>query len=132
MTQTTERRELATTIDMLCGYPKDECFALIVKDDGFAPDILPNDIVIIHKQAAVENGELAAVMISGGTNAILRRVHIADSGMTLTADNSKFEPMTFNADKCDDIRIYGKVISLQRDVLMAQANDWYGYGRREE
>lgn len=131
------KQEIKTTVDMLSGYPKDECCTLKVIDDGFAPGILPNDIVTIHKQSDIENGELAAVMVDGKLNAILRRVYFTESGITLTTDivegkQNRYELIVIPAAELYRVHICGKVISMQRDVLQAEANDWYGYGEREK
>lgn len=113
-------KQQRNTGDIMCGgYRNDECFALQVTDDGFSPYIMPNDIVIVHKQPDVENGELAAVMIDDDTNAILRRVWRNDSGITLTADNvcgKQYEPITIDHNESYRMHCFGKVISLMRDL----------------
>lgn len=105
-------------VNVLGGYPQDECFAVRVDDEGFAPDILPGDTIIIHKQPTVENGELAAVSVDGDVNTLLRRVHHTEHGLILTADNNtgkRFEPITIDADELHRIHFYGKIVSLVRN-----------------
>lgn len=105
------------------GYRHDECFGLKVVDDGFLPLIMPDDVVIVHKQSDVESGELAAVMINGDTNAVLRRIwHDKNGGMILTVDgmiprkDSRYEPVTIDADELYRVHCFGKVVSLMRDM----------------
>jgi repressor LexA len=124
MTENTTKQLKRDTGDIMTGgYRYDECFALKVTDDGFLPSILPDDIVIIHRQPDVENGELAAIMIDGDTNAILRRVrHNEDGGITLTADNAKptkykrYDPIVIGGDELYRVHCFGKVVSLMRDM----------------
>ena len=110
---------------MLGNYRADECFALEVTDYGFYPRILPGDTVIVHRQPDVESGELAVVMIDSDTNTVLRRIKIdADGGMILTADNpilkmtqsKRYEPIVISAAERYRVHVFGKVISLMRDM----------------
>ena len=108
--------------DILGGYKHDECFALEAIDEGFFPYILPKDVVIIHKQPMVENGELAAVVIDDDTNAVLRRVWCDDKRITLTVDNhlstKQCEPIDINADEQYRMRCFGKVIAVGRNCSL--------------
>lgn len=124
MTENTTKQQRRDTGDiMLGGYREDECFALTVTDDGFLPSIMPGDIVIVHKQPDVGDNELAVVSIDGDTNAILRRVCCHANGiMTLSVDNStptsnkRYEPILITAAERYRVHVFGKVISLMRDM----------------
>lgn len=124
MTEIRTEQQRRDTGDIMCGgYHHDECFALQVTDDGFLPFILPDDVVIIHRQSDVKNGELAAVMIDSDTNAVLRRIWRDKGGeLTLTADNTiptkgkRYDPIVINADELYRVHCFGKVVSLMRDM----------------
>lgn len=113
----TQEKQSLGIVDVCAGYEQDDCFAVCVDDNGFAPDIISGDKIIIHKQSTVENGDIAAVSVDGDINTVLRRVHYSEHGLTLTADNGmgkRFEPITIEADKLDRVHIFGKVVSRIR------------------
>ena len=127
MTENTTKQQSRDTGDiMLGGYHEDECFALEVTDYGFYPRILPGDTVIVHRQPDVGDNELAVVAIDGDPNAILRRVCRHDNGIiTLSVDNSaptynkRYEPIVISAAERYRVHVFGKVISLMRDMQSA-------------
>lgn len=84
-------------------------FFLRVAGDSMAgARILENDLVLIHEQPSVENGEIAAVMI-GADEAVLKRVFWRYGALVLQSDNPAYEPMVV---KPEDVRIIGKVVRL--------------------
>jgi repressor LexA len=86
-------------------------FALRCKGDSMInARIYDGDVVYIREQPSVENGEIAAVQIDG--EATLKRVYIKKNVITLMAENSTYDPMTFTPDNCDDIRILGKAVAF--------------------
>ncbi|MCM1441176.1 MAG: helix-turn-helix domain-containing protein [Roseburia sp.] len=93
-------------------------FCLRAKGDSMVgARILDGDIVFIRKQPTVENGEIAAVII--GDEATLKRVYYypAQSKLVLNAENPKYEPFVFVGAELDSIRILGKAIAFQSDIV---------------
>ena len=96
-------------------------FVLKVKGDSMIDaNIYDGDYVFIRQQPAVENGEVAAVMIidpvtSDGV-ATLKRVYKTEDGMMLVAENKNYSPITVNKDTCDDAKILGKAVKCITDV----------------
>lgn len=93
---------------------KGEYIALSVRGNSMAPRISSGDVVIIHLQPDIENGEIAAVMINGDS-ATLKRVKKSDEGLTLISLNPEFEPMFFTPKDVAKmpIRILGKMVELR-------------------
>ncbi|WP_195230585.1 LexA family protein [Coprococcus comes] len=75
------------------------------------------DIVFIRKQNTVENGEIAAVLI--GDEATLKRVfyYPEDSKLVLQAENPKYEPFVYVGEELNSIKILGKAVAFQSDVI---------------
>jgi repressor LexA len=92
-----------------------ELFYLRVKGDsmqGTQNPIADGHLVLVRTQPEVENGEIAVVMVNGD-EATLKRVHVQNNTLILTADNSKYPPIIVGS---EDVRIIGKVISGSYDV----------------
>lgn len=73
--------------------------------------IYDGDIVYIHQQEEVENGEIAAVRI--GNEATLKRFYYDGVGkVTLLPANSKYVPLTYSGEEINEIHIEGKVVGF--------------------
>ena len=74
------------------------------------------DIVYVRKQEAVDNGEVAVVLI--GDEATLKRVYYYPDKQKLLFQpaNPKYEPFIYVGDELDQIRILGKAVAFQSDV----------------
>ena len=93
--------------------PSDKAtFALRCKGDSMAPRLLDGDIVLIHQQPTVENGETAAVLI--GEEATLKRVYIRDGSITLAPENLNYEPIHLTGEDMSNVSILGKVVGYVR------------------
>lgn len=88
-------------------------FGLIVAGDSMNNEFRENDIVVVEKDATIENGQVGVVMVNG-YNATLKRVRYSDDHIVLMPDssNSDHEPQFYN--KEDDIKMIGKVVGLNR------------------
>ena len=91
-----------------------ECdFTLLCKGDSMInARIFDGDIVYIHSQPEVENGEIAAVRI--GDEATLKRVYYAQNSdrITLRAANPLYNDMEFEGPSLNDIEIIGKAVAF--------------------
>lgn len=86
-------------------------FALRCKGDSMInARIFDGDVVFIHMQNDVENGEIAAVLID--TEATLKRVYKYSTHIELRAENPTFSPLSFEGDELSNIRILGKAVAF--------------------
>lgn len=88
-------------------------FALRCKGDSMIGARIHNgDIVYIHQQPDVENGEIAAVLI--GTEATLKRVYkYPEKNMVvLKPANPEYEDFIYTGSELEDIRIIGKAVAF--------------------
>ena len=72
--------------------------------------ILDGDIVYIHQQPTVNNGEIAAVLI--GDEATLKRVYFSENMVTLVACNAAYQPLVYTNEQLNEIRILGKAVGF--------------------
>ena len=66
------------------------------------------DVVYIHIQPEVENGQIAAVRI--GEEATLKRVYYSDGVLTLMPANPAYAPMVYTGPQLDEVQIEGRAV----------------------
>lgn len=95
-------------------------FALRCKGDSMInARIFDGDIVFIHKQEEVENGEIAAVMIADSAEmaeATLKRVYFSGEQLILQAENPNFAPIMFSGEDINQVHILGKAVAFLSGV----------------
>lgn len=84
-------------------------FCLRIKGDSMINEgIHNNDIVFIHQQPILENGEIGAVIIDG--EATLKRFYKTDTGIVLQPANEKYAPII--VDENSNLIIAGKLSAV--------------------
>lgn len=82
-------------------------FTLLCRGDSMiGARILDGDVVCIHSQPEVENGEIAAVLIED--EATLKRVFVYPDHIILEPENPSYRPMVFWDADMAKVRILGK------------------------
>lgn len=100
-----------TVADLL---PSGTLFYLKAKGESMSPTIPNGAYVLIREQPDVEDGEIAAVLVNGDTEATLKRVRRQHDVSMLLPDNSDFEPIVLSEDYPG--RIIGKAIKFTTDL----------------
>ena len=93
-------------------------FCLKAKGDSMTGTrILDGDIIFIKQMPMVNNGEIAAVII--GDEATLKRVYYypEKQKLVLQAENPKYEPLVYIGEELNEIRILGKAVAFQSDIV---------------
>lgn len=94
----------------------DADFALRCNGDSMVDArIFDGDIVYIHQQPTVNNGEIAAVLIDD--EATLKRVYISDGTITLMPANQKYPPLIYSGEQLNNIRILGKAVAFTSVII---------------
>jgi len=90
-------------------------FCLKVKGDSMINARIHNgDTVYIRKQADVENGEIAAVLID--SEATLKRVYKLDGSIILRAENPTYRDIIIQKKEARNVKILGKAIFFRGSV----------------
>lgn len=103
---------------VLVGTDINADFCLKAKGDSMTgARILDGDIIFIREQSIVEDGEIAAVIIDD--EATLKRVYYEKdkNRLTLQAENPKYRPLSYEGEELDHIRILGKAVAFQSDII---------------
>lgn len=94
--------------ELKAGLPVGELFYLRVKGHSMEPTIKDGSLVLINRQPAVSDGDIAAVLINN--EATLKRVTIQDGKYILIPDNKDYPPILL--DQSNENRILGKAIRV--------------------
>lgn len=89
-------------------------FTLLCQGDSMEPKIKDSDVVAIHCQPMVENGQVAAVLIDG--EATLKRVFVFKDHIELRAENPAFPTIIRMGEAMNEITIEGKAVGLCRKL----------------
>src|SRR5699024_4331927 len=92
---------------------KPNTFGLIVSGDSMNREFKEDDVVIVEKDAPVENGQIGVVMING-YDATVKRIKYDNDKIILIAEsnNNKHLPQIYNVN--DEITIVGRVVSVYK------------------
>jgi len=94
--------------------PSGELFYLKAKGSSMEPTVPNGSNVLIREQPEVEDGEIAAVLVNGDTEATLKRVKHQGNIIMLIPDNQEYNPYIITAD--NPARILGKAIRFTTDL----------------
>ena len=89
---------------MIVGPHKASC-AVRLKGDSMTPTYRNGDIIYIHEQPDVRDGEIAVVFLDD--EAVLKRVYHTKYGLQLLSDNKNYKPIDATLGDYDNIRILG-------------------------
>lgn len=104
------------TIELTRDIVKDEknIYALEVHGDSMIDALIHDgDIVVMHHQARVENGELAAIWLRDKEETTLKRFYLEGEQVRLQPANPTMGPMFFPATQ---VQVMGKVLLVIRQL----------------
>lgn len=127
-------KQLPVLGDIACGMPiyaeeRHESFVCVADkldadfclkahgDSMIGARIYDGDIVFIRSQSAVENGEIAAVIIND--EATLKRVYYypMEAKLVLSPENPRYAPLVYVGHELDSVKIIGKAVAFQSIIV---------------
>ncbi len=90
-----------------------ETIAIRVKGDSMYPKIEDGDIIQVHKQDTVDNGDIAVILIDGDEG-VVKRVLFGRNWIELQSINPNYPPRRFEGIELERIRIVGLVKGVFR------------------
>lgn len=90
--------------------PSGELIDLRAKGHSMEPTIPDGSIVTIRLQPEVEDGEIAAVLVNGDTEATLKRIKHINGLVMLKPDNDSYDPLIITPN--NPAKIIGKAIQF--------------------
>lgn len=96
------------------GKKPEEYFGLQIKGDSMFPRIQEGDVVIVRKQADVDSGDTAIVLVNG-EDATCKKIKKNDAGILLLPLNARYEPTFYSNEEITSlpVTIVGKVVELR-------------------
>ena len=94
--------------------PSGTLFALRCKGHSMEPTIHDGSLVTIREQPDVEDGEIAAVLVDGDTEATLKRVKRQGDLVMLMPDNKNYDPIILY--EKNPGRIIGKAVHVSWNI----------------
>src|SRR5215468_4249312 len=74
--------------------------------------ILDGDYVLVHPHQTASNGEIVVALI--GDEATVKRFYKTERGISLKAENPKFEPIEIERNEAANFKVIGKVMGVLR------------------
>jgi repressor LexA len=127
-------KQLPVLGDIACGMPiyaeeRHESFVSVAEgldadfclkahgDSMTGARIHDGDVVFIRSQSAVENGEIAAVIIND--EATLKRVYYYknEGKLVLSPENPRYAPLVFVGRELEGVKIIGKAVAFQSAIV---------------
>lgn len=102
------REDIADTL------PTGNLFYLKANGSSMSPTIPDKSYVLIREQPTVEDGEIAAVLVNGDTEATLKRVKHQNDLVLLVPDNTQFTPYVVTEQ--NPARILGKALRFSAEL----------------
>lgn len=99
-------------VDVIVTGPMKADCAVRLKGDSMEPAYRDGDIVFVHEQPDVMDGQIAVVFLDD--ESVLKRVYHAKNGLQLLSDNPKYKPINATFDEYTSIRILGVPCGLTR------------------
>ena len=103
---------------VLSGTDINADFCLKAKGDSMiGARIFDGDVVFIKKTEIVDNGEIAAIVIDD--EVLLKRFYYFpdESLLTLQSENPKYPPKNYTNEQLNHIRVLGKAVAFQSDII---------------
>ena len=91
----------------------EDYFYLRATGDSMEPKIFEGDLVLIHRQPDVENGEMAVVVVDG-EEGMLKQVIKKPGALILQSYNPAHPPRVFIGEEMQMVEIAGKAVSMLR------------------
>jgi repressor LexA len=91
----------------------EELFCVRVRGQSMLPTLCEGDYLLVRRQAAVDNGAIAVVLMEG--EVVVKRVVHTGHRLTLQSDNDAFPPLTVNL-RQRLVQILGKAIGVYRQL----------------
>ncbi|WP_369404750.1 LexA family protein [Piscibacillus salipiscarius] len=94
--------------------PKGNLFCLEATGDSMYPTVPNGSLVTIREQATVESGEIAAVLINGNEEAVLKRIKKHGETVFLISDNTNYDPILVTEE--NPAKIIGKAVRVIKNL----------------
>lgn len=104
-------------VQLLSDRPAKECVTMKVLGDSMSPYLLPNDVLVVHRQTYAVNGNIIVAydeILNGYT--VKQFIQYGDS-VELLPMNKEYKPLRYNNPSEQILSIYGVCVGLERKLV---------------
>lgn len=104
-------------VQLLSDRPAKECVTMKVLGDSMSPYLLPNDVLVVHRQTYAVNGNIIIAydeILNGYT--VKQFIQYGDS-VELLPMNKEYKPIRYNNPSEQILSIYGVCVGLERKLV---------------
>ena len=101
---------------MLRGYSADECRIFMAKGNSMYPEIKDGDVMLVHIQPDVDNGDIA-IIIYNGDEGTVKKVRKGKNFLEMIPINPEYQTKRIEGEDLELCHIYGKVITSWRNYF---------------
>lgn len=95
-------------------YEAEETLCIKVKGDSMYPKIEDGDIVQVHKQSIVDNGQIAVVLVDG-EEGLVKKIKLTHNYIELISINPEYPPKRFEKEEMNRVSIVGLVKKIIKE-----------------
>jgi repressor LexA len=107
------REDIEDAVHLPKEWAPEGAFLLKVQGDSMVgAHILDGDYVLVQPRQSASNGEIIVALI--GDEATVKRFYRSNQGITLKAENPKFDPITVERTDSAAFRLIGRVVGVLR------------------
>ena len=92
-----------------------ETMLIRVNGDSMEPKIENGDLIQVHKQTSVDNGDIAVVLINGDEG-VVKKVYYGNNWIELRSLNPQYEVRRFEGREVLNLRILGRVTKVIKSL----------------
>jgi repressor LexA len=107
------QENIEDTVHFPKDWAPDGAFLLKVQGNSMeGAHILDGDYVLVHPRQTAANGEIVVALI--GDEATVKRFYRTDRGITLKAENPRYQPIEIERSDASSFKVIGKVMGVLR------------------
>lgn len=94
-------------------FDNENCFWLRIAGDSMSPKIDDGDLVLIQKEADIEDGDIIVAVVDG-EDGYIKQVYISENRVVLHSFNPYYPDMVFEGKEIRRVRFIGKAREVKR------------------
>lgn len=102
---------------LLAERPRKECVAIKVIGDSMSPYLLPNDVLVVHRQSFAVNGNIIVAYDPTVNGYTVKKFRQNGDSVVLEPYNPEYKPISYTNPTEQQLMIYGVCVGLERKLV---------------
>lgn len=104
-------------VQLLADRPSKECVAMKVLGDSMSPYLLPNDVLVVHRQTYAVNGNIIIAYDPTLNGYTVKKFQQNGDSVELIPMNKDYKPIRYTNPSEQILSIYGVCVGLERKLV---------------